>query len=100
MLMDNLLSNFKGFCQAFIWDRCLIPSSQKSGMKMSQTLLASRWILWHPSASEVAAAEETIYPTSTRDKLLISAVTHGGVHLFRHRPDHFTGHSRGVPVCW
>ena len=49
--------------QAFIWDRRLIPSSQKSGMKMSQTSPASRWILWHPSASEVVAAEETIHPT-------------------------------------
>ena len=27
--------------QAFIWDRRLIPSSQKSGMKMSQTSPAS-----------------------------------------------------------
>ena len=34
-----------------------------------------------------------IQPTSTRCKLLISAVTHGGVHLFLHRPDHFAGHS-------
>ena len=34
------------------------------------------------SASEVGAAEETIYPTSTCCKLLISAVTHGGVHCF------------------
>ena len=32
-------------------------------------------------------------PTSTRSKLLISAVTHGGAHLFLHRPDHFVGHS-------
>ena len=31
--------------------------------------------------------------SSTRGKLLISAVTHGGVHLFRHRPDHFAGHT-------
>ena len=83
--------------QAAIWDRRLIPSSQKSEMKMSQTSPASRLILWHPSgqylssASEVVAAEETIQPTSTHSKLLISAVTHGGAHLFRHRPDHFTG---------
>ena len=28
-----------------------------------------------------------------RRKRLISAVTHGGVHLFRHRPDHFAGQS-------
>ena len=39
------------------------------------------------------SSEETIYPTSTRSKLLISAVTHGGVHLFLHHPDHFAGHS-------
>ena len=32
-------------------------------------------------------------PTSTRNKLLISAFTHGGVHLFCHCPDHFAGHS-------
>ena len=67
-------------------------------MKMSQTSPASRWKFWHPSgqylssASEVVAAEETIQPP--RGKLLISAVTHSGAHLFRHRPDHFTGHSR------
>ena len=85
--------------QAAIWDRRLIPSSQKSEMKMSQTSPASRLILWHPSgqylssASEVVAAEETIQPTSTHSKLLISAVTHGGGHLFLHRPDHFAGHS-------
>ena len=34
-----------------------------------------------------------IQPTSTRGKLLISAVTDVGVHLFCHRPDHFAGHS-------
>ena len=34
---------------AFIWDRRLIPSSQKYGMKMSQTSPASLCILWHPS---------------------------------------------------
>ena len=79
--------------QAFIWDKRLIPSSQKSGMKMSWTLPASRWILWHPSASEVVVVEEMIQPTSTRCKLLISAVTHGGGHLFRLHPDHFAGHS-------
>ena len=66
--------------QAAIWDRRLIPSSQKSEMKMSQTSPASRLILWHPSgqylssASEVVAAEETINPTSAHSKLLISAV--------------------------
>ena len=49
------------------------------------------------SASEVVAGEETIYPTSTHGKLLISAVTHGGVHLFHHRLDHFAG--RSLPVC-
>ena len=32
-----------------------------------------------------------------RRKRLISTVTHGCVHLFRHRPDHFTGHS--VMAC-
>ena len=59
---------------------------------MSQTSPA---FLWHPSASEVVEAEETIQPTNTRCKLLIliSAVTHGGGHLFLHRPDHFAGHS-------
>ena len=31
--------------------------------------------------------------------LLISAVTHGGIHLFRHHPDHFVGHFL-VAVCW
>ena len=56
---------------SFIWDRHLIPSSQKSGMKMSQTSPASRWILWHPSASEVAA-EEMIHPTSTHCSSLLS----------------------------
>ena len=79
-----------------MWDQA-IPSSQKSGMKMSQTSPAFWWILWHPSgqylssAIEVVAAEETIYPTSTHCKLPISAVTHGGVHLFC--PDHFVGPS-------
>ena len=66
--------------QVAIWDRRLIHSSQKSGMKMSQTSPASRWKFWHPSgqylssASEVVAAEETINPTSAHSKLLISAV--------------------------
>ena len=55
---------------------------------MSQTSPASLWILWHPPAGEVVAAEWTIQPTSTRCKLLISAVTHGDGHLFLHRPDH------------
>ena len=55
--------------QAAIWDRRLIPSSQRSWVKMSQTLPASRGILWHPSAIEAVAA------TSTCGKLLISAVT-------------------------
>ena len=56
-------------------------------------------ILWHPSgqylssASEVGAVAKTIYPTSTHGKLLITAVTPSGVHLFGHRPDHFAGHS-------
>ena len=45
------------------------------------------------SASEVVVAKETIQPTSTRCKLRISAVTHSGVHLFHHHPDHFAGHS-------
>ena len=79
--------------QVAIWDRRLIPSSQKSGMKMSQTSPASRRILWHLSASEVVVAEKMIHPTSTRGKLLISAVTHSDVHLCCHRPDHFAGHS-------
>ena len=65
----------------------------QSRMKMSQTAPASLWILWHAPASEVIAKEETIQPTSTRCKLLMSAVTHCGVHLFLHRPDHFAGHS-------
>ena len=34
-----------------------------------------------------------IQPTSTCGRLLISAVTHGSVHLFRHCPDHFAEHS-------
>ena len=62
-------------------------------MKILQTSPASRWILWHSSASEVVAVEETIHPTSTCCKLLISAVSHGDVHLFLHHPDHFAGHS-------
>ena len=64
--------------QVAIWDRRLIPSTQKSGMKMSQTWPASRWIVWHPSASEVVATEEMIQLTNARSKLLIPAVTHGG----------------------
>ena len=55
--------------------------------------LASCWAIRTSSASEVVAVEETMQPTRTRGKLLTSAVTHGGVHLFRHRPDHFAGHS-------
>ena len=38
-----------------------------------------------------------ILPTSTCGKLLISAVTHGDVHLFRYHPDHFAGPS--LMVC-
>ena len=73
--------------QAAIWDRRSTSSSQRSGMKMSHTSPAS-WM-----NSLVVVAEETIYPTSTGGKLLIFAVTHGGLHLFLHRPDHVVGHT-------
>ena len=39
--------------QVAIWDRRLINSSQKSGMKMSQTPPTFRWILWHPAGQFV-----------------------------------------------
>ena len=84
-----------------ILNRPLWPSSQKSGMKIP----ASLWILWHPSgqylssASKVVVAEEMIYPTSTRGKLLISAVTPGGVHLFGHLPDHFGSTRQPGPIA-
>ena len=45
------------------------------------------------SGETMRFSSETIQPTSTHGKLLTSAVTHRGVHLFCHHPDHFTGHS-------
>ena len=84
--------------QPTIWDRRLIPlinflskirdENVTNFASFSVNSLAS-----YSSASEVVAAEETIQPTSTRSKLLISAVTHSVIHLFRHRLDHFVGHS-------
>ena len=46
--------------QAAIWNRRLILSSQKSGLKMSQSSPAFRWTLWHPSAIEDVSPEEKI----------------------------------------
>ena len=52
-------------------------------------LLTDQAFIWD---RRLIPAEEMIQPT-TRCKLLISAVTHGGVHLFLHHPDHFAGHT-------
>ena len=91
--------------QPTIWDRRLIPlinflskirdENVTNFASFSVNSLAS-----YSSASEVVAAEETIQPTSTRSKLLISAVTQ--CHTFvSPSPWSFCGTlSLGVTICW
>ena len=84
--------NYQIIAGAFIWDqvaicdRRLIPSSQNPGWKCHKL----RQLLGEFSGI-LLQVRNRIQPTNAFCKLLISAVTHGGVHLFR--PDHHAGHS-------
>ena len=78
--------------QAFIWDQAAIwdikiPDENVTNFaSLSVNSLASlcKW-------SCCSGGKDLVNQHSR--KLLMSAVTHGGVHLFRHRPDHFAGHA-------
>ena len=66
---------------------CILGPPKAGSLQLEAPLLP------HKNPGCVGAVEETIYPTSTRGKLLISAVTPSRIHLFGHRPDHCAGHS-------
>ena len=75
--------------QAAIWARRLIPSSQKSRMKMSQTLPASvNSLAFFFNWSCCSRGKDLVNQHSWQTPHLCC---HGGVHLFSHCPDHFAG---------
>ena len=82
--------------QAAIWDKRLIPSSQKWWIalilgwkchKLRQPLCEFSGVLLQV---KLLRRRKRFSQPALASKLLISAVTHSGVHLFRHRHDHFS----------
>ena len=76
--------------RAAIWDRGFIPSSQKSGIKNFTVNSLASFCKWSCCGRGNDSANQYSLKL-LHCKLLISAVTHSGVHLFH--PDHFAGHS-------